>query len=89
MSWQVRVKLQVGSLRLDLDLAGELQPVALIGPNGSGKTTLLRTIAGAYQPEQGRIEVGDQVLFDGDAARDLALGVGHGQALRIPRRAQD
>lgn len=32
---------------------GEL--LALVGPSGSGKTTLLRTIAGLYQPEQGRV----------------------------------
>ncbi len=33
--------------------SGEL--LALVGPSGSGKTTLLRTIAGLYQPEQGRV----------------------------------
>ena len=31
--------------------------VALIGHNGSGKTTLLRALAGAYEPDEGRIEV--------------------------------
>jgi lipopolysaccharide transport system ATP-binding protein len=31
--------------------------LGLIGPNGAGKTTLLRCIAGAYEPDRGRIEV--------------------------------
>ncbi len=38
--------------------------VALLGPSGSGKTTLLRQIAGLDHPDQGRIVVGDEVLFD-------------------------
>jgi iron(III) transport system ATP-binding protein len=41
--------------------------VALLGPSGSGKTTLLRQIAGLDHPDQGRIVVGDEVLFDAAA----------------------
>ncbi|MFL5370199.1 MAG: ABC transporter ATP-binding protein [Myxococcales bacterium] len=38
--------------------------VALLGPSGSGKTTLLRAIAGLDHPDQGRIELGNRVLYD-------------------------
>ncbi len=38
--------------------------VALLGPSGSGKTTLLRQVAGLDHPDQGRIVLGDQLLFD-------------------------
>jgi len=41
--------------------------VALLGPSGSGKTTLLRQIAGLDHPDQGRIVLGGDVLFDGAA----------------------
>jgi iron(III) transport system ATP-binding protein len=40
--------------------------VAILGPSGSGKTTLLRTIAGFERPDEGSIQVGDDVLDDHD-----------------------
>ena len=49
-------------------LDGEFQAVPgftiLFGPSGAGKTTLLDCIAGLATPDQGRITVGDRVLFD-------------------------
>jgi molybdate transport system ATP-binding protein len=38
----------------------------LVGPSGTGKSTLLRCIAGLSDPDQGRIAVGDRVLFDSE-----------------------
>lgn len=38
--------------------------VTLLGPSGCGKTTTLRMIAGLETPTSGRIEIGDQVVFD-------------------------
>jgi molybdate transport system ATP-binding protein len=43
----------------------------LLGHSGAGKTTLLRCIAGLTDPEEGRIAVGERVLFD--AARGVNL----------------
>jgi iron(III) transport system ATP-binding protein len=49
--------------RLSLEIAdGEL--LVLLGPSGCGKTTTLRSIVGLETPAQGRIRVGDQVVFD-------------------------
>jgi iron(III) transport system ATP-binding protein len=47
--------------------------VALLGASGSGKTTLLRSVAGLEQPSEGRIAIGDSVLFDGAAGLDLPV----------------
>ncbi|HEX8645500.1 MAG TPA: ATP-binding cassette domain-containing protein [Thermoleophilaceae bacterium] len=45
---------------VDFELeAGET--VALVGSNGAGKTTLLRTLAGVYEPDEGRLRVGGYV----------------------------
>jgi len=37
---------------------------ALFGKSGSGKTTIINQIAGLQNPDQGRIAVGDRLLFD-------------------------
>lgn len=50
-----------------LDMAWTLEPgkaLVLFGPSGSGKTTTLRIILGLVRPDEGRIEVGGQVVFD-------------------------
>ncbi len=39
--------------------------LAIIGSSGSGKTTLLRCLNFLEKPQEGRILVGDEVLFDG------------------------
>ena len=45
------------------------EALAIIGSSGSGKTTLLRCLNFLETPDQGRIAVRDEVLFDaGDPA---------------------
>jgi ABC-type Fe3+/spermidine/putrescine transport system ATPase subunit len=51
---------------VSFDIAvGEL--VCLLGPSGCGKTTTLRCIAGLEAPEEGRIEINGQPVFDSEA----------------------
>jgi lipopolysaccharide transport system ATP-binding protein len=45
--------------------------LGLIGHNGSGKTTLLRALSGAYEPDEGQVEVQGRIA----ALLDLSLGV--------------
>lgn len=49
-----------------LDLTGDLPPgiTVLFGASGSGKTTLLKSLAGLINPDHGKIELLDDVLFD-------------------------
>ncbi|HEY2968086.1 MAG TPA: ABC transporter ATP-binding protein [Casimicrobiaceae bacterium] len=47
--------------------------VALLGASGSGKTTLLRSVAGLEQPGQGKIAIGDSVLYDSAAGVDMPV----------------
>lgn len=41
--------------------------ITLLGPSGCGKTTILRMIAGLETPTEGRIKIGDKVVFDSNA----------------------
>jgi iron(III) transport system ATP-binding protein len=43
----------------------ESQTLALLGPSGCGKTTILRCLAGLETPEEGLIDIGGTVVFDG------------------------
>jgi lipopolysaccharide transport system ATP-binding protein len=58
----------LSGLNLELKAGDRL---GLIGHNGSGKTTLLRALSGAYQPDDGEIEVHGRIA----ALLDLNLGV--------------
>jgi molybdate transport system ATP-binding protein len=43
---------------------------ALFGPSGAGKTSILDAVAGLIRPQEGRIVVGGEVLFDSAAGID-------------------
>jgi ABC-type sulfate/molybdate transport systems ATPase subunit len=73
MSWRVAVAARLGAFELDVEVAGDDTPTAIVGPNGAGKTTLLRLIAGAYRPHHGSIVVGQRVLFDSDREIDRPI----------------
>ena len=48
--------------------------ITLLGPSGCGKTTTLRMIAGLETPTEGRITIGDKVVFDSVAGINVAPG---------------
>ena len=58
---------------LDVALSAPPGITMLFGASGSGKTTLLRCIAGLTRPDEGRVAVGDRVLFDSQAGVDVAV----------------
>jgi lipopolysaccharide transport system ATP-binding protein len=58
----------LSNLNLELKAGDRL---GLIGHNGSGKTTLLRALSGAYEPDEGAIEVQGHIA----ALLDLNLGI--------------
>ncbi len=45
--------------------------ITLLGPSGCGKTTILRMIAGLETPTEGRITIGDKVVFDSAAGLNV------------------
>jgi len=57
------------SVGFQLDMTFQAGPgiTALFGPSGGGKTLTLDAIAGFIRPDDGRILLDDQILFDGPA----------------------
>lgn len=66
MKWRAEVRVRVGALTLEVALEGDNHPITVVGPNGSGKTTLLRALAGVVNPDAGRIQIGERVVFSSD-----------------------
>ena len=66
MSSSLHVQVRRRSSRFELEMTFAAAPgvTVMVGHSGAGKTTLLRCIAGLCDPEEGRIAVGDRVLFD-------------------------
>jgi molybdate transport system ATP-binding protein len=60
----VRLRQRLSRFELEATFAAASGVTVIVGPSGSGKTTILRCIAGLCDPEEGRIAVGDRVLFD-------------------------
>src|SRR5579862_5868985 len=50
---------------LDLEFSAAAGATVLFGPSGSGKTLTLDSIAGFVKPDEGRILLDDEILFDG------------------------
>lgn len=48
---------------------------ALMGENGAGKSTLLKILGGAYIPNSGTLQIGEQVMAFKNAADSIASGV--------------
>ena len=65
----IDAKKRQGAFTLDVKVAAPSTAVALFGPSGCGKTTLVNLIAGLLAPDEGRIELDRDVLFD--AARRI------------------
>jgi len=58
-----------GASSFIMDVSIEVSPgiTILFGPSGAGKSTLLDCVAGLLRPDEGRIAVGIDVLFDSES----------------------
>ena len=53
-------------------LISEHDFITLLGPSGCGKTTTLRMIAGLETPTEGKITIGDRVVFDSEKGINIS-----------------
>ena len=70
MTFHLDASLAARGFEVSLSL-GPAETVAILGPNGAGKSTLLSVISGLLRPDRGRAQLGDRVLFDLAAGRQL------------------
>jgi len=57
---------------LDVELTATHGVTVLFGPSGAGKTLVLDSVAGFVKPDEGRIMLDDDILFDGASRVFLA-----------------
>ena len=56
---------------LDLEFSATAGVTVLFGPSGAGKTLVLDSIAGFVKPDEGRVLLDDDILYDGATAVHL------------------
>jgi molybdate transport system ATP-binding protein len=61
----------LGAIAIEAEIRTLAPALALVGPSGGGKTTLLNMVAGLMRPDEGRIVIGEAILFD--SARGVNL----------------
>lgn len=71
MSLDVDIRHRLGDFTLDVSIRAGRGIQALFGPSGAGKSTVIQAVAGLIRPQEGRIVLEGQVLFD--AARKIHL----------------
>jgi len=64
MTLEVSIRHRFGDFTLDATLSAPAGLTVLFGRSGSGKTSLINAVAGLLAPDDGRIVVGERVLFD-------------------------
>jgi len=63
-----KISKSFGDLKALKDVSFKIKPgefVFLTGPSGAGKTTIFKIIMGEMVPDEGAVEVGDWMVFDG------------------------
>lgn len=60
----VSLKKQLSEFQLQADFETTSGVTALFGPSGTGKTQLVRAISGLELPDEGRISLGGELLFE-------------------------
>ncbi len=71
MSLSVNIKKKLGAFNLEVRFDSGNEILGLLGASGCGKSMTLKCIAGVETPDEGRITLGDRVLFDSSLGINL------------------
>ncbi len=70
---EISVKLKRQDFELDVSLALSQRVTAIFGPSGAGKSTLLSVIAGISKPDQGRVVINGNAVFDSEKKINIPI----------------
>lgn len=73
MSFDVAVSRMVGDSPIACSFTASSGLTALFGPSGAGKTSILNMVSGLLKPNEGRIVVDGETLFDSAAGIDMPV----------------
>lgn len=73
MSFDIRLALRLGTTDIGAEFVSESGLTALFGPSGAGKSSILNMVAGLLTPDEGRIIVGGDLLFDSAAGINMPV----------------
>ena len=68
---EVELRRRLGDFQLDAAFTAPGGLITLFGPSGSGKSLTLQTIAGTIEPDEGRIALDGQPMFDSSSGLNL------------------
>lgn len=71
MELTVDIKKKLGEFNLDIHFQGNSKRIGILGASGCGKSMTLKSIAGIETPDEGKIQIGDKVLFDSEKKSSL------------------
>ncbi len=72
MALLVDIKKKLGNFSLDVHFKAEDEVLGLLGASGCGKSMTLKCIAGIVTPDEGRIVLNGNVLFDSEKKINLS-----------------
>ena len=72
MGIKVDIKRKLGEFSLDIHFQTESKRIGILGASGCGKSMTLKSIAGIETPDEGRIVLDDEVLFDKKSGINLS-----------------
>ena len=64
MAISVDVQKKLGEFELDVKFESTSKRIGILGASGCGKSMTLKSIAGIETPTDGKIQIGEHVLFD-------------------------
>ncbi len=73
MSLLVDIKLKIGDFTLDINFENTKKTLGILGASGCGKSMTLKCIAGIITPDEGRIVLGERILYDSNKKIDTKV----------------